>query len=84
MKPKTTPAHDAPLHHLGDLLRAAVDVRRNATGESDADVARRAGCHAPNLSRAFTSRGSGDVLAKVCAAYGWHVEIRDDVGVRIA
>lgn len=82
--PKATDRAPIDYHHLGALLRAAVDARRNATGESDADVARRAGCHPPNLSRAFDSRGSGDVLAKVCAAYGWHVEIRGANGERVA
>lgn len=85
MKPKaTTPVRLVPPPHFGAILRVVVDRARAGTNDSDGDIARAAGKDPSALSRALLSRGAGDVLADVLSVCGWHVEIRDDVGVRIA
>lgn len=84
-KPKAdTPARLAPPPHFGAILRAVVDRARAGTNDTDADIARTAAKNPSALSRALLSRGAGDVLADVLSVRGWHVEIRDANGERIA
>ena len=85
MKPKATaPVRLAPPPHFGAILRAVVDRARAGTNDSDGDIARAAGKDPSALSRAMLSRGAGDVLADVLSICGWHVEIRDASGERVA